>query len=169
MKRKQHMHPFIVSEDASSLTTVSSVDAKIKQLSPGLVIIDGAYLMDDEEGKADKGSPQALTNITRGMKRVAQRNEIPVLLTTQVLSWKMAKRSTEVTAQAIGYTSSFAQDSDVVLSVEPHPDADDQAIIRIVLSRSSRRGEVAIQWDWKNMSFEEVDEDDGVRDDAFFD
>jgi replicative DNA helicase len=124
--------------------------------------------MDDEEGEP-KGSPQALTNITRSLKRLAQRFDIPVVSTTQVLSWKLNNKKTRaVTADAIGYTSSFAQDADLILGVERNPDIDDQAIIRVVSARSAPTGEVHIKWDWATMEFEEVF-DGGVSIDPSFD
>lgn len=157
---QKNMHPFIMTEDASSLTTVSALAGKVQQYRPAILFVDGVYLMDDEQGEP-KGSPQALTNITRSMKRLAQRFDIPIVITTQVLSWKLGNKKTrQVTADAIGYTSSFAQDSDLVLGVESDPDIDDQAIIRVLLARTAPKGEVHIKWDWDNMDFTEVDEDD---------
>jgi replicative DNA helicase len=156
---RKNMQPFVFSEDTASLTTVSALAGKIQEYQPDLLVVDGVYLMDDEEGEP-KGSPQALTNITRSLKRLAQRFDIPVVSTTQVLSWKLNnKRTRAVTADAIGYTSSFAQDADLILGVERNPDLDDQAIIRVVLARSSPTGEVHIKWDWSTMEFEEVFED----------
>ena len=157
---RRNMQPFIMTEDTSSLTTVSALAGKVQQHRPQLLIVDGVYLMDDEHGEP-KGSPQALTNITRSLKRLAQRFDIPIIGTTQVLSWKLNNRKTrQITAEAIGYTSSFAQDSDIVLGVESDPDIENQAIIRVVLARSSPKGEVRIKWDWSNMNFTEVDEKD---------
>lgn len=157
---RKNMQPFVMTEDAHSLTTVSALAGKVQQHRPRLLIVDGVYLMDDENGEP-KGSPQALTNITRALKRLAQRFDIPIIGTTQVLSWKLGnKKSRQITAEAIGYTSSFAQDSDLVLGVESDPDVDNQAIIRVILSRSSPKGEVRIKWDWDTMNFTEVDEND---------
>lgn len=154
---RKHMQPFVFTEDASSLTTVSALASKVQEYSPDVLFVDGVYLMDDEEGEP-KGSSQALTNITRALKRLAQRFDIPVVGTTQVLSWKVQNRKTRaVTADAIGYTSSFAQDADLILGVERNPDIDDQAIIRVVTARSSPTGEVHVKWDWQTMEFEEVD------------
>lgn len=156
LSRRKHMQPFVFSEDTASLTTVTALAGKIQEYRPDLLVVDGVYLMDDEEGEP-KGSPQALTNITRALKRLAQRFDIPVVATTQVLSWKLNNKKTRaVTADAIGYTSSFAQDADLILGVERNPDIDDQAIIRVVLARSSPTGEVHIKWDWSTMEFEEV-------------
>lgn len=153
---RKNMQPFVFSEDTSSLTTISALSSKVREYSPDVLFVDGVYLMDDEEGEP-KGSPQALTNITRGLKRMAQRFDIPIVATTQVLSWKLQNRKTRaVTADAIGYTSSFAQDADLILGVERNPDLDDQAIIRVVLARTAPTGEVHVKWDWNTMEFEEV-------------
>jgi replicative DNA helicase len=153
---RKNMQPFVFSEDTSSLTTLSALSSKVREYNPDVLFVDGVYLMDDEEGEP-KGSPQALTNITRGLKRLAQHFDIPVVATTQVLSWKLQNRKTRaVTADAIGYTSSFAQDADLVLGVERNPDLDDQAIIRVVLARTAPTGEVHVKWDWNTMEFEEV-------------
>lgn len=160
---RKNMHPFVISEDISSLTTVSAIAGKIQQHKPDLLVVDGVYLMDDEQGEP-KGTPQALTNITRSLKRLAQRFDIPIVGTTQVLSWKLGnRRSRQITADAIGYTSSFAQDSDLVVGVESDPDIEDQAILRVVLARTAPKGEVRIKWDWSNMDFSEVE--DGPSDD----
>jgi len=162
LRQRKNMHPFVISEDTSSLTTVSSLMAKVKEYRPDILFIDGVYLMDDEHG-APKGSPQSLTNITRGLKRLAQNADIPVVGTTQILAWKLGnKKSRRVTADAIGYTSSFAQDSDLILSIESDPDIENQGIIRVVLARSAPLGEIRINWDWDNMDFTEV----GAGDDA---
>lgn len=158
LRLQKNMHPFHFTEDSSSLTTVSAIAAKVQQYRPGILFVDGVYLMDDENGEP-KGSPQALTNITRSLKRLAQRFDIPIVGTTQVLSWKLGnKKSRQVTADSIGYSSSFVQDSDLVLGVESDPDIDNQSIIRVILARTAPKGEVRIKWDWQNMDFTEVDE-----------
>ena len=164
LRMRKNMHPFVVTEDTSSLTTVSALAAKVKEFKPDILFVDGVYLMDDENGEP-KGSPQALTNITRSLKRLAQNADIPVIGTTQVLSWKLGnKKSRKITADSIGYTSSFAQDSDLIIGVESDPDIDNQSIVRVVLARSAPLGEIRINWDWKNMDFTEVGEDDGDDD-----
>ena len=164
LRMRKNMHPFVITEDTSSLTTVSSLAAKLQEYKPDILFVDGVYLMDDEQGE-QKGSPQALTNITRGLKRLAQTADIPIVGTTQVLSWKLGnKKSRKVTVDSIGYTSSFAQDSDLVLAVESDPDIENQGIIRVVIARSAPQGEIRINWDWNNMDFTEVGEDDDDND-----
>jgi replicative DNA helicase len=158
LRIRKNMHPFHMTEDSSSLTTISALAGKIQQYRPGILFVDGVYMMDDENGEP-KNSPQALTNITRSLKRLAQRFDIPIVGTTQVLSSKLNnKKSRAITADSIGYSSSFAQDSDLVLGVESDPDIDNQSIIRVVIARTAPKGEVRIKWDWDNMDFTEVDE-----------
>lgn len=160
LRLRKNRSPFNIVEDIASSTTVSSLSAKIKQHEPGIVFVDGVYMMDDEHGEP-KGSPQALTNITRSLKRVAQQYKVPIVVTTQVLASKLSSRtSRRVTADAIGYSSSFVQDSDIVMSVERDPDYDDRSIIRVLLSRTSPHGEVTIKWDWDTMDFSEIGDDD---------
>ena len=63
-------HPFHL-VDAMGGLTIDALVAKVEQLNPDIVFVDGVYLMLDQiTGEAN--SPQALTNITRGLKRVAQ-------------------------------------------------------------------------------------------------
>ncbi len=160
LRMGKNMHPFIMSEDSTSLTTLSALAGKIQEYRPDALYVDGLYLMDDEEGEK-RGSPQALTNITRGFKRLSQRFDIPVIGTTQVLPSKINNQRTRaITADSIGYSSSFIQDADLILGVERNPDFEDRAIIRVVEGRSVARAEVHIMWDWKTMEFEEVDESD---------
>lgn len=157
LKRIRNEQPFFLSTDISSATTISGIQAKIEQYEPDVVFIDGIYLMDDEEGEA-KGSAQALTNLTRGMKRLAQKARVPIVCTTQVLTWKFSRRK-GLTADAIGYSSSFAQDSDVILGVENMEDEDDLKKVRVVMARSAPKRTILIRWDWKNMDFTEIDDD----------
>ena len=145
---------FWLSNDTNNNTTLSGVAAKIDKYKPDLVIVDGVYMMTDENGEKP-GSPQALTNITRGFKRMAQNKDIPIIITTQVLGWKMDKKK-GVTADSIGYSSSFAQDADCIIAVEP-TDREDINHIKIVIARNSPPVDVYCEWDWEHAKFEELD------------
>jgi hypothetical protein len=92
-------NPFILTDAVSGLS-VSAITAKAEQLRPSMLVIDGVYLMTDEV-TGECNTPQALTNITRSLKKSAQKLKIPIIITTQVLLWKMKKG--QVSADAIGY------------------------------------------------------------------
>ena len=144
--------------DAASSLTVSGIASKIQVLHPEVVFIDGTYLMIDEQTN-EANTPQALTNITRSLKRLAQRFKIPIVISTQVLNWKMKKG--QVTSDSIGYSSSFHQDADVIFGLQRVDDAiDDMRLLKILDSRNSGRTEVQLNWDWNTGQFREFDEND---------
>lgn len=144
--------------DAVNGITVSALSAKIEQTKPDIVFVDGVYLMLDEI-TGDMNTPQAITNITRALKRMAQKIDKPVIITTQTLLWKM--RAGKVTADSIGYSSSFFQDSDVILGLEPVEEDEQIRLLKIVASRNSGPSEVALTWKWDTGCFH--DEDDALK------
>jgi hypothetical protein len=154
LKRRRNADPFIFSSDPEG-TTVSAIAAKIEQHKPDIVFIDGVYLMDDENGEP-KSSPQALTNITRACKKLAQRRRIPIVISTQVLLWKY-NRQRGLDGNAIGYSSSFIQDSDAVLAVEHYGDESDPIKkVSIVMARSAPKRTTLVNWDWEHGLFTEL-------------
>lgn len=135
----------ILIHDIASASTVGMLAAKIEQHKPDLLIVDGAYMMEDEEGEP-KGSPRALTNITRSMKRLAQRSRIPLFVTTQALLSRVSKKG-GVQMDSIGYTSSFAQDSDVLLGIDRDDLSQPKAKLKVIAGRSALGVETDIIFD----------------------
>lgn len=156
-RRLDSMPPMIFSEDANSTLTLSGVASQVQQHKPDVAFIDGVYMMDDEHGER-KGSPQALTNITRGFKQMAKNFDIPFAISTQVLEWKMDRKK-GVTSSSIGYSSSFIQDSDQIIAVERTEEPDVNKL-KVVLGRNNPGMEVFVRWDWETGRFEELEEQD---------
>lgn len=143
--------------DAVNGLTIDALMAKVEQLNPNIVFVDGVYLMLDQvTGEAN--TPQALTNITRGLKRMAQRLNIPVVISTQTLLWKM--RGGKVSADSIGYSSSFFQDSDVILGLEPVEEDDRKRNLRVVQARNCGPEETSITWKWDTGCFHDESKED---------
>jgi replicative DNA helicase len=163
------MQPLVFIHDPASTTTVSALAAKISLHNPEVVFVDGAYLMDPEVD-AEPNSAQALTSITRSLKRLAQRAQVPIVASTQALTWK-ARRG-RLTLDSIGYSSSFAQDSDVIFGIEEVKDVEEERMLRIVAARNTARRDVRLHFDWEHGTIDEIeeaqyraddeDEDDGV-------
>ena len=144
--------------DSSGGQTVGGIASKIQSKNPDIVFIDGTYLMIDEQ-TGESNTPQALTNITRSLKRLAQKIEKPIVISTQVLSWKMKKG--QVSADAIGYSSSFHQDADVIFGLQREDEqVDDTRLLRLVASRNSGQSEVSLCWDWETGQFRELGMED---------
>jgi replicative DNA helicase len=152
LDRMETMHKFYLT-DSTSAMTVTGLAAKIEKIKPDIVFVDGVYLMVDE-ASGESNTPQALTSITRNLKRLAQKQNIPIVVSTQVLLWKMKKR--QVSADAIGYSSSFFQDSDVILGLQKQDEEDDTSReLRIVASRNCGPATSDLLWDWEGGRFEE--------------
>jgi len=136
--------------DAVGGLTIDNLVAKAEQLNPDIIFVDGVYLMMDQVS-GDSNTPQALTNITRGLKRVAQRMNIPIVITTQTLLWKM--KGGKVDAGSIGYSSSFFQDSDVIIGLEPIEGEDLLRTLKVVQARNCGPRETSITWNWRTGCF----------------
>jgi hypothetical protein len=152
-------HPFHLVDAVNGLTR-DSLLAKADQLKPDILFVDGVYLMLDQV-TGDANTPQALTNITRGLKRVAQRLDIPVVITTQTLLWKM--KGNKVSADSIGYSSSFFQDSDVILGLEVVEDNDMVRWLSVVQSRNCPPTGISITWNWDTGCFHDETKQSSCR------
>jgi replicative DNA helicase len=145
--------------DSASGSTLSGVVAKLQLHRPSILFIDGMYLMIDEQ-TGEANTPQALTNLTRGFKRLAQKFDIPIIITTQSLDWKKGKGG-RLTANSIGYSSSFFQDADVLFGLEkPEEDVDETRVLSILASRNSGPGSTFLTWEWETATFREMDGSD---------
>jgi replicative DNA helicase len=150
-------HKFWLTDSIAS-GTITGISNKIQSLQPDIVFIDGVYLMTDEQS-GERNTPLALTNITRSLKRVAQQFQIPIVMSTQALTWKM--KSGSVTADSIGYSSSFFQDSDVLYGLQREDDnVDDTRLFKLMAGRNVSPMEVSLLWDWNTGDFREITGED---------
>ena len=122
---------------------LSGIAAKVEQYHPTVIVIDGLYLMHDDNGEKD-GSPQALTNISRAVKRLARSRELSIFATTQVLESKMSSKG-GVTLLSFGYTSAFGQDADTVLGIWRPDHKEATSNMRVVASRNSLGAEGTVE------------------------
>ena len=112
LRQMEEMRPFVFSTDITSATTVSGVQAKIQEYQPDVVFVDGAYLMQSEVKDVEQGSPQAMTDISRGLKRLAQQQKMPICVTTQA---SLARSKWGSSLSSAMYTQAWGQDCDVLL------------------------------------------------------
>ncbi|MDP9870447.1 MULTISPECIES: DnaB-like helicase C-terminal domain-containing protein [Streptosporangium] len=153
VRASQNLPSFHMSQDTSSVTTLTGLRTKIEKLDPDIVYVDGVYMMQDEEGEPS-GSSQALTNITRGMKRLAQQLEKPIVIATQALESKMNGK--KLTTYSIGYSSSFVQDSDAVIGVQQTDDPN-ITLMKLLAGRNASPMEAYYTWTWEPVKFEELE------------
>lgn len=132
--------------DVAGASTVSGLMAKNEQHRFDALFVDGLYLMEDEHGET-KGSSQALTNITRGVKRFAQVAKIPIVCTTQALASRTS-RARGIEMESIAYTSSFAQDSDVLIGIDRLDMQQPVSKLKVVAARNALGVECEVAIDY---------------------
>ena len=132
--------------DVAGASTVSGIQSKQEQHGFDVLFVDGVYLMEDEHGEP-RGSSQALTNITRGLKRLGQVAKIPIVCTTQALFSRTSK-ARGIEMESIGYTSSFAQDSDVLIGIDRNDTDNPVAKLKVIAARNALGLECEVSIDY---------------------
>jgi replicative DNA helicase len=113
--KDQPLGRLIVSSDDENGFGLAALQAKIQQHLPegGVVIVDGSYLLDDDDaGKGQRSDWQKIVAITRGLKRMARRMKVTIVQSSQM--GRGQKRGSYGNADAVSFSSSFEQDSDVM-------------------------------------------------------
>lgn len=155
------LEPLII----ETATGISSVVSVIEREKPDLVLIDGVYLMEDEQGAKDDWL--RVSHITRDIKKTAKNWHIPILINTQ--ADKNTSKKTGPELGSIMYTQSIGQDSDNVLALYRDEIMlnDKEMGIKVLKQREGVLGKVIINWDFDHMNFKSIyaenneEEDDG--------
>jgi replicative DNA helicase len=158
MRRVESSRAFITSADLTTGTTVSGIQAKIMEYRPDVVFIDAAYLMRSELPKTEPGSAQALTDIARSLKQLAQSQGIPIIASTQAT---LTRSKGGLNMFSAMYTQAWGQSADVLLGVERvDPDASDTGPVtirfKVLASRAGPRAESILMWDWNGGAVTEL-------------
>lgn len=146
----ENLPPMTISEDCM---TVTSISAKIDVIKPDVVIIDGAYMLDDERGE-NRGSPQALANIVAGLKFLAMRRSICIVAVTQ--STPARTKGETLNNDSIMGSRAFIQYSNTVIGIE-RTDDNKMRRLKVLLSRSCAPCEVALLFDYDTGQFIEIE------------
>ena len=155
------LEPLII----ESVTGVSSVVSVIEREKPDLVLVDGAYLMEDEQGAKDDWL--RVTHITRDLKKTAKNWHLPILINTQ--ADKNTSKKTGPELGSIMYTQSIGQDSDNVLALfrDEVMINDKEMGIKVLKQREGVLGKVIINWDFDRMNFKSIYSEGGNASEDF--
>lgn len=96
---------------------ITSLRAKIREFKPDLVVVDGIYLMKDDRGSGKNAKWDAMTNISRDLKKTAQMFDVPVVGVTQG-NRQADKDHKQADLREIGYADAPGQDADLILRVD---------------------------------------------------
>lgn len=130
------------------------VSAEIEKHNPDVVMIDGAYLMEDDEQAKDDWL--RVTHITRDLKKLAKRTKKPIVINTQA-----NKNTSKKVGPDIGdimYTQSVGQDSDDIFALyqDEVMRNDHEMMLAIRKQREGGLGKILFNWDFDNMQFGEI-------------
>lgn len=124
----------IVSSEGLSDITVNTIQAKIDQHQPDMVVIDYIQLMSDAHGA--RNETEKVRNISRDLKRLALRNNIPVLAISAVTSADLSAPDSPPMLEQVSWSRSIQFDADLAVAIHKY---DDTNIVECV-SRKNRSG-----------------------------
>ena len=131
-----------------------SVAAIIDKYNPDIVFIDSAYLMEDDQGA--KEDWLRVTHITRDLKKLAKRCNIPIVINTQADENTSKKTGPEI--GSIKYTQSIGKDSDNIIAMyrDDIMKNDNEMGIKVLKQREGELGKCVVNWDLSSMDFSDI-------------
>ena len=144
------LEPLII----ETATGISSVVSVIEREKPDLVLVDGAYLMEDEQGAKDDWL--RVTHITRDLKKTAKNWHLPILINSQ--ADKNTSKKTGPELDSIMYAQSIGQDSDNILALyrDEIMINDKEMGIKVLKQREGVTGKSVINWNFNKMDFKSI-------------
>jgi len=133
----------LISNEGTSDVTPQTVQAKIDQYKPDLVILDYHQLFNDT--KKSNSEVERNRNISREFKLLAVRNNIPVIDITAATADDISDHDDPPMLSQVAWSKAIEYDADMAMAVHRNPDSN---IIEVV-SRKNRHGsEFAFYLDW---------------------
>lgn len=126
---------------------LSQVGAKIDQHKPEMVMIDGAYLLEDEERGEDDW--KGLVRVFRGLHRMCLTKKIPMLASTQ-------SKDRKVALDTISFAKAISNDCDIVMALEQDDEMKQDKEIRLKflkIREGKIPGHIMMNWDFDKMDY----------------
>jgi replicative DNA helicase len=146
--------------DGNLTATVDDIYGLAAFLKPDIVFIDGAYLLRHTNPRVDRWTRVA-ENIEAIKKRTAALG-IPTVCSYQFNRDAAKKKSNaDVGVEDIGYSDAIGQISSIILGMfeEDGPGTTKKREIRVLKGREGTTGAFKIKWDFLNMDFSELNDD----------
>lgn len=144
------------SDDDMGAGGVAFVESKVVKHRPDVILIDGAYLLDDDLGAKDKY--QRAGNIVRSLKTLNKRRQIPIVITWQLN--RGAQHGNATTAN-IGLTDVLSADASYIIALEQTADMEElrEMIANAIKTRNSGSFSLRLNADFRTMDFTEIIQD----------
>jgi replicative DNA helicase len=133
----------LVSNEGSGQVTPTTVQAKIDQHKPDLVILDYHQLFSDSNNS--KAPTERNMNISREFKMLAVRNNIPVIDITAATAEESSDHDSPPMLNQVAWSKAIEYDADMAIAIHKTPDTN----IMEIVSRKNRHGtEFGFFLDW---------------------
>ena len=133
----------LVSSEGMSDVSANTIQAKIDQHKPDLVILDYHQLFTDT--KRSNGATERNMNISREFKMLAMTNNIPVIDITAATMDDVSDQDGPPILSQVAWSKAIEYDADMAIAIHRYPDTN---LIEIV-SRKNRHGsDFAFYLDW---------------------
>lgn len=144
-KRFENKNGFIlVSNEGMGEVNANTVQAKIDQHKPDLVILDYHQLFTDT--KRSMGATERNMNISREFKMLAMTNNIPVIDITAATQDDVSDQDGPPMLNQVAWSKAIEYDADMAIAIHRYPDTN---LIEVV-SRKNRHGsDFAFYLDWE--------------------
>ena len=149
MENKSDEDIMLVVEQATG--GLSQISAKIDQYEPDIVFIDGAYLLEDEEGGEDNWA--GVVRIWRGLHRMCLAKQVPIVTTTQ------SKVESGASIGSLSFAKALSNEVDVlaVLEQEEQDILDREADLRFLkLREGDSLSCLRLNWDFDEMNYQPI-------------
>jgi replicative DNA helicase len=143
-KRFEGKNSFVlVSNEGNTEVTPATVQGKIDQHKPDLVILDYHQLFNDN--KRSNSEVERNRNISREFKLLAVSNNIPVIDITAATADDVSDQDDPPMMSQVAWSKAIEYDADMAMAIHKHPGTN---LIEVV-SRKNRHGqEFAFHLDW---------------------
>ncbi len=133
----------LVSNEGMGQVSPTTVQAKIDQHKPDLVILDYHQLFADSNNS--KAPTERNMNISREFKMLAVRNNIPVIDITAATAEETSDHDSPPMLNQVAWSKAIEYDADMAIAIHKTPDTN----IMEIVSRKNRHGtEFGLYLDW---------------------
>lgn len=132
---------------------VEGLAAKIDQLNPDVILVDGLYMMQDRQRSTSLW--ERVMNISAELKELMQKKRKRCLATTQFNRAAEGRSASSVSLANVGYSYALAQYADLMLGIFRNRDMElaGEMAIRAMKHREGENVEFTIRWDLHAMEF----------------
>ncbi len=137
---------FLLVEQATG--GVSQISAKVDQYQPDIIYIDGAYLLEDEEGGEDNWA--GIVRVFRGLHKLCLIKNRPIVVTTQ------SKDEIGATLKSVSFAKALSAECDILVALEQDEQMRNDKEIRLKplkLREGENYKSVYMNWDFNKMDF----------------